>query len=414
MKKILNIIAQRPDKTGSGIYLQSLVKEGDKKGYDQAVVAGITIKDKKVIFDTKKTVKFYPVYFESEELTFPIVGMSDVMPYKSTRYRDLSIGMMEQWKKVFSIAIKKAVEEFKPDVIVCHHLWLLTGLVKEMCPKENIISFCHGTDLRQLQFFKNIDDNFSKELTSYVIDNCKKLEKVVVSHNAEKEMVIREYGISENNIKIAGTGFNPKIFYMKKNKVSKENRRIVYAGKLSYSKGVPFLINALKKICKYEDNIELYLVGSGSGEEAEHIISSCKDKLYNFKIHILGAVSQKKLGDIFRECHIFVLPSLYEGLPLVPIEAMACGLKVVITDLPGVKEWMGDDINNSGIIEYVDLPRLINIDTIVEEDIAEFEENLSKAIKNQIDNNSAVTEELKASIGTKSWKSAFEAIEKLF
>ncbi len=47
MKKILNILAQRPDKTGSGMYLQALIKEADKNGYKQAVIAGISSRDKK-------------------------------------------------------------------------------------------------------------------------------------------------------------------------------------------------------------------------------------------------------------------------------------------------------------------------------------------------------------------------------
>jgi hypothetical protein len=45
--------------------------------------------------------KFYPVKFESEELPFPVVGMSNVMPYKSTRYMDLTSDMLKAWKKSF-------------------------------------------------------------------------------------------------------------------------------------------------------------------------------------------------------------------------------------------------------------------------------------------------------------------------
>ncbi len=59
MKKILNILAQRPDKTGSGMYLQALVKEADKNGYKQAVIAGISAKDKKVTFSSKILLHFF-------------------------------------------------------------------------------------------------------------------------------------------------------------------------------------------------------------------------------------------------------------------------------------------------------------------------------------------------------------------
>ncbi len=103
MKKILNILAQRPDKTGSGMYLQALIKEADKNGYKQAVVAGISSKDKKVTFSSKNPIESFPVIFETSDLPFPIVGMSDVMPYESEKYKNLSIDMLKKWKTSFTL-----------------------------------------------------------------------------------------------------------------------------------------------------------------------------------------------------------------------------------------------------------------------------------------------------------------------
>ncbi|MBZ9689805.1 glycosyltransferase family 4 protein [Clostridium estertheticum] len=414
MKKILNIIAQKPDKTGSGIYLQALVKEADKKGYEQAVVAGISVKDEDVYFDVKKDITFYPVMFETKELPFPVVGMSDVMPYESTRYRDLSEDILEKWKSEFSLIIDKAVKEFKPDIIICHHTWIITALVKEMYPNRNIIAFCHGTDLRQLETFRKMDSQFSKNVVKYVIYNCKNLDVVIASQRHEKNLLINQYGINEKKVRVAGPGFNPDIFYMEENKDLSTNIKIVYAGKLSYSKGVPNLINAIKLLENYHKDIELYLVGSGVGDEAKEILKICRDHTYSFNIHVLGAIHQKELGHLFRSCDILVLPSFYEGLSLVLIEAMACGLKVVVTDLPGAREWMGSSINNSGIIEYSFLPRLKDIDIPVEEDIPKFERSLSSAINKQLENKLVISEELKNAVNKKSWKSSFEDIERSF
>ncbi|EJE7236108.1 TPA: glycosyltransferase family 4 protein [Clostridium botulinum] len=414
MKKILNILAQRPDKTGSGMYLQAIVKEADKNGYKQAVIAGISAKDKKVTFSSKNPITFFPVIFETSNLPFPIVGMSDVMPYESTKYKDLSIDMLKKWELSFSSVIKKAIDEFNPDIIICHHLWILTSLVKELYPNKKIIAFCHGTDLRQFESFKNSTKSISKEVLNYVIANCKNLEAVIVSHKDEKMKVIESYKIDENKVYIAGTGFNPDTFYINENKINSNKIKIVYAGKLSYSKGVPFLINSINLIKKYVNNIDLYLAGSGAGDETISIIKLCKNNSCNFNINVLGSLSQKKLSDLFRECDILVLPSLYEGLPLVLIEAMACGLKIVCTELPGIKEWMGETINNSGIIEYIPMPKLKNIDTIVPEEISNFEHNLALFIEKQIKNDLVINAKVKEAIESKSWAKAFSNIEKLF
>ncbi|MBG0764912.1 MAG: glycosyltransferase family 4 protein [Tissierellales bacterium] len=124
------------------------------------------------------------------------------------------------------------------------------------------------------------------------------------------------------------------------------------------------------------------IVGSGRGREAEAI----KEKANKIgkKVIFTGKVSQEELGEILRDRDIFILPSFYEGLPLVLIEALACGLRVVTTDLPGVKDWIGDTVNNTGIISYVSLPRLKNTDEPVEEDIPRFTEKLKHSIENHI------------------------------
>ena len=80
--RILSITAQKPSSTGSGIYLTELVKEFAKSGCTQAVIAGVTREDQ---VELQEGTAWYPVLFESESLPFPVVGMSDEMPYQSTR-----------------------------------------------------------------------------------------------------------------------------------------------------------------------------------------------------------------------------------------------------------------------------------------------------------------------------------------
>ena len=81
--RILTITAQKPNSTGSGVYLTELVKNFAKNGHKQAALAGVYREDQ---VEFPEGVRFYPVYFQTEELPFPIPGMSDEMPYESTVY----------------------------------------------------------------------------------------------------------------------------------------------------------------------------------------------------------------------------------------------------------------------------------------------------------------------------------------
>ena len=79
----MTITAQKPHSTGSGFYLTEMVKGFAALGHEQAVLAGVYRED---TVDFPAGTVFYPVHFKTEELPFPIAGMSDEMPYESTIY----------------------------------------------------------------------------------------------------------------------------------------------------------------------------------------------------------------------------------------------------------------------------------------------------------------------------------------
>ena len=118
--RILSVTAQKPDSTGSGVYLTELVKGFAGMGHTQAVIAGVYAEDQIQMPDG---VRCYPGYYNSQELNFPILGMSDEMPYASTKYSDMTDEMTENFKNAFRKRIERAVQEFQPDVILCHHLY---------------------------------------------------------------------------------------------------------------------------------------------------------------------------------------------------------------------------------------------------------------------------------------------------
>ena len=63
---------------------------------------------------------------------------------------------------------------------------------------------------------------------------------------------------------------------------------------------------------------------------------------------------------LLRRCHLFILPSFYEGLPLVLLEALASGCRIITTDLSGCRELL--DAADPDLVEFVELPVLQEID----------------------------------------------------
>jgi hypothetical protein len=84
--KILHVIGQRPEMTGSGIYLESIIRESQKYGFSNYWVAGVPAGRIHPLKNMPQ-VKGSCVFFESESLDFPVTGMSDVIPYKISLFK---------------------------------------------------------------------------------------------------------------------------------------------------------------------------------------------------------------------------------------------------------------------------------------------------------------------------------------
>jgi len=176
---------------------------------------------------------------------------------------------------------------------------------------------------------------------------------------------------------VVGAGFDDALFAPGR-KPDPEPVQLVYAGKLSRAKGVPWLLRALARIDT--PAWRLHLVGGGSGEEKAACLELAAALGERVVVH--GAVPQTALAGIVSQCHVLVLPSIFEGLPLVVLEGLAGGCRIVATRLPGVEELLGD--LRTDAVSLVRLPRMRNLDQPFQQDEAAFEEDLLAALRRQI------------------------------
>ena len=94
---------------------------------------------------------------------------------------------------------------------------------------------------------------------------------------------------------------------------------------------------------------------------------------------VCGQPAQDELIAAYQRANVFVLPSFYEGLPLVIVEAMACGCTVVCTDLPGIQEWISSQLPDAPVT-YVSPPAMLDDDTPNPDALPAFEQELAWAL----------------------------------
>lgn len=375
--KILSITAQKPHSTGSGVYLTELVKNWAALGHEQAVVGGIYAED---MVDFPEVVRFYPVFYQTEKLPFSITGMSDEMPYESTRYRELTREMVEQFRAAFAEQIAQAVGQLDPDLIVCHHLYLLTAMVREWYPQKKVIAICHGSDLRQIE--KNPLQR------AYIKERIRDVDRVIALHKEQKKEIERIFGMTEEKIVVAGVGYNDQIFFPDDARLHSESdherrKKIIFAGKISEKKGVCSLLRALEYLPYPEEMLEVILAGGHGPEEEYQMIRKLAEEA-KYPVRFPGMLPQRELAEQFRKSDVFVLPSFFEGLALVNIEAMACGCKVVCSDIPGMKEWFSENVPGEAIA-FVRLPAMKNTDEPIAEELQGYERRLAEALRKKLE-----------------------------
>ena len=107
---------------------------------------------------------------------------------------------------------------------------------------------------------------------------------------------------------------------------------VLFMGRLSVLKGVQYLIEAFRAIKKEYANLKLVIVGTGDFESyLRNLARGIEDVVFTGYV---DSLADKKL--LYENCLVAALPTLYEGLPMVVLEAMACRKAVIASDVGGI------------------------------------------------------------------------------
>lgn len=133
-----------------------------------------------------------------------------------------------------------------------------------------------------------------------------------------------------------------------------ETKFILFAGRLHPQKDPLLLIEAFAILGRPST----HLLIAGAGELKSEIENKVAEHGLSKRVTLLGAVPQAKLASFHQVSDVFVLSSVYEGLPLTVLEALACGTPVVTTNSGETPDFLGVD---SGIVCYDRTPKAIAV-----------------------------------------------------
>lgn len=376
--RVLHVLAQRPGKTGSGVTLEALVHHAREAGWEQHVVCAVPQSeiregDESAVLGELPallggTERVHSLAFGGPELPFDVPGMSDVMPYASTRYSDLSEAQLEAYRGAWRATLARALELARPDVIHVHHVWIVSALLAELAGEVPCVVHVHATGLRQLELCPHL----AQEVRAGVARHA----RFCVLYGGHALALSEALGVEPERIHVVGAGFDDEHFRSSEPAPPRNPRRVLFAGKLANAKGVGPLREAFERLHAEDPELELHVAGAGPSAEGQRLREELERSA---GVTLLGQIPLAQLCVAMQQAAVFCLPSFYEGLPLVLVSAAAGGCRLVATALPGVVAELAPVLADR--LELVAVPEMRTIDEPHARALPGFVDDLTSALR---------------------------------
>ena len=276
------------------------------------------------------------------ENTVVAVGEESIIETKDLNYNiNLFKPNLEIWGNRISLGQLKYIwkNRKKFDILHAHsHLFLSTNFVAicSIFGSAPIIITNHGLFSQTApMWFQHFFLKTIGKLT------YKRADKIICYTEVEKKELCNYLDLDKKKVYVIHNGIDLYDFIPKKDKNPGKKIKGLWIGRYSLGKGLDYLIKAISQI-KEKERIKITLVGWGPRKK-EYIqkIKSLKLKK-NFRIK--KPVHYEDIPKLYQEHNLFILPSDQEGFPRTIMEAYACGLVVLSSDLPQIEKEFGNNL----------------------------------------------------------------------
>ncbi|HTK03892.1 MAG TPA: glycosyltransferase family 1 protein [Alphaproteobacteria bacterium] len=261
----------------------------------------------------------------------------------------------------------KETATFKYKIIPGGGLWILTKLMPDLfwgsprpdvffspshyaplfSPMPKVVSIM---DLGYLEFSEQFAKKDFWQLKLWTASSILVSKAIIAISNSTKQEIVRHYPLSKDKIQVTHLAYDKEKFNMNisqsavervKNKYAIVGDYILYLSTLKPSKNVEGLIEAFAKIQNLDSKFQLVIAGK-KGWLFDSIYKKVTDLGLKDKIIFTDYISEEDKPALIKGSKVFVLPSFWEGFGLDVLNAMACGVPVVVSKVGSLPEVVGD------------------------------------------------------------------------
>lgn len=250
--------------------------------------------------------------------------------------------------------LREIIHQVNPDILhagpiqSCGFLSALTGF-------SPLITMSWGSDIlvaSEKDFLWRWVTDYTLNKTSVLLGDCQVVKMKAI-----------QFGFSENRIVLFPWGIDLRQYQPGKNLQFRERLgwadKFVLLSNRSWERlyGVEIIAKAFVAAAKSKTDLRLILLGSGS--QKKEITKIFEEAGMIDRVHFGGVVAQKNLPDYLHAADLYLSASFSDGSSVSLMEALACGLPVLVSDIPGNQEWIDQD-RNGWIFETGNVENLKN------------------------------------------------------
>ncbi len=230
----------------------------------------------------------------------------------------------------------------KYDLVYVHNVTHSVPVLRliYLFKKNNLVFNFHGEDLLTKTRLSSILLSIAKPLLI-------KAQLIVVPSQFFKEEVQKQMPVNPKQIFISPSGgIDLNIFKPLNVKKKSENFTIGYVSRIDRGKGWDILLSAVHLYMQHNNDVPLSVIVVGNGAELPLFFKMLENYQLQDVVQYVGGVEQSQLPLIYSRMDVFIFPTtLHESLGLVGLEAMACGVPVIGSEIGGLKGFIKNSYN---------------------------------------------------------------------
>lgn len=231
--------------------------------------------------------------------------------------------------------IKSIIKKLNPDILNAHYLTsygLIGSLLKLNIP---YVVSTWGSDI----LVTPKKNAIYKYMTKYVLNKC----DLVTSDSNFMSEEIYNFGISKNKVLTMPMGIEPSIFNRNDSCKGDSVKKFLSMRTLCKNSNIDIIVQAFARLANEYEDVKLIIVNDGT--DRKYIEDIIQNTGLKDKIELRGSVQRNIIVTLLKSCDYYISIPTSDSTSVSLLEAMACGIFPIVSNIPANNEWIKDKYN---------------------------------------------------------------------